>query len=177
MEALLPFSIPIRGLNNGAHSYEFLIENEFFESFEESPIREATINLTLELEKRPDMYEFYFKFSGHFKTNCDRCLAGIDLPIEGTADLLGKVVSEEKVDDPEVIYITPDTQKINVATYIYEFICLAIPIVKIFDCDGVNPRPCDDSTLKFLEQSNQEDKGTEQVNPIWEQLKGLKTNS
>ena len=173
MEALLPYSIPIRGLNNGVYEYDFVVDSTFFEAFEQSPIEKGKVDVHMVLDKRPDGYSLQFSFEGTIASICDRCLASINLPVNGENVLLVKVVHEEKSDDPEVLYITPETQKINVAPYIYEFICLNIPIVKKYDCENDDPRPCDDKTLQYLKnEENEEVVG----NPIWDQLKNFKSN-
>ncbi len=173
MEALIEFSIPIKGLKPGVHQYGFQIGSEFFENFEHSLIDHGDVKVDLSLDKRPDFYVLDFRLAGTVKTECDRCLSGIDLPIASDQQLLVKFGAEDSKEEAEVIYITPETQKLNVAQYIYEFVCLAIPMVKIYDCTGEPNPPCNQEMLDFLEPN---DPIEESSNPIWDALKNFKDN-
>ena len=176
MERLVEFSIPVKGLGNGPHQFRFRIDASFFENFEGSPVEEGNISVNLELDKRPDMLVLQFGFEGTVKTECDRCLASIDLPVSGTERLLVKFSLEEEAEDAEVVYIHPETQHLSVARYIYEFIILAMPMIKAYDCEKEVPRPCNEEMLRFLEgeqQSGQQEEESREDNPIWEELKKL----
>ncbi len=171
MNALVPFVIPIRGLFPGLHDYTFEIDASFFEQFENAPVQDGDVEVRLELNKQSDMYVLHFDFEGTVKTDCDRCLAPINLPIEGAERLLVKYSLEETSEEAEVIFIHPETPKLDVSKYVYEFICLAIPMIKTYDCQAEDERPCDDKMLGFLETQNEEE---QQDNPIWDALKKLK---
>ncbi len=175
MDALIQFSIPIKGLHPGLHRYNFQIEQSFFQAFEQSPLEAGDVQVSLELDKRTDMYELDFEFSGTVKTDCDRCLASINLPVSGKEKLLVKLSLESRVEEAEIIYISPDQPKLNVARYIYEFICLAMPLIKVYDCQEEEKPPCNDEMLDYLEDS-QPDGETTENNPIWDELKKLNKN-
>ena len=171
MNRLVPFVIPIRGLFPGLHDYTFDIDASFFEQFESAPVNDGDIEVRLELNKQSDMYVLQFEFEGTVKTDCDRCLAPIDLPIEGAERLLVKFSVEETAEEAEVIFIHPETPKLDISKYVYEFICLAIPMIKTYDCEVEKERPCDESMLGYLETQSEEQ---QQDNPIWDELKKLK---
>ena len=104
MDPLIAFSIPVRGLRDGIHQFDFQIDRSFFGQFESAPVQEGDVSLQLELIKRPGLYTLTFSFEGTVKTECDRCLAPIDLPIEGEQRLLIKVseaAEGEPAEDPE----------------------------------------------------------------------------
>ncbi|MBK6949770.1 MAG: hypothetical protein IPH16_18380 [Haliscomenobacter sp.] len=69
MSGLVPYSLPIQGLNNGIHEYEFHIDREFFQHFENSPVVEGDIDLTLILDKRPNMLLWSSILSGPSRLN------------------------------------------------------------------------------------------------------------
>ncbi|MCP3928950.1 MAG: DUF177 domain-containing protein [Bacteroidetes bacterium] len=173
MDALIPYSIPVRGLHEGMHQFDFQIDKNFFSCFEDSPIEEGNIDMRMYFEKRPDMYILVFDFKGTIKTACDRCLAAIDLPIKGDQQLIVKF-SEEEREEAEVVYVTPGIQSIKVAKYIYEFICLAIPMIKVYACEEAENPPCNKEMLKYLEEDVPEEEKKTTENPIWDELKKLK---
>ena len=172
MKALIEYSIPIKGLSLGVHQYSFQIGPEFFENFENSLVEKGSLQASLSLEKRPDLYVLDFTIDGTVRTECDRCLVAIDLPVAVQQQLLVKVKIADAKEEAEVVYIHPETQQLSVAQYIYEFICLGIPMVKTYDCQDEIPQPCDQEMLKFL---NSEDSSNESSgNPAWDALKKFK---
>ena len=142
MDTLVQYTIPVKGLRNGVHQFEFQIDHNFFQHFEQSPVKDGNIELKFSLDKRPDMYVLQFDFGGTVKTDCDRCLAQIDLPIQDCQQLLVKLSTEEAGEDAEVVYLNPEVSQINVAKYIYEFICLSLPLIKVYDCENNEARVC-----------------------------------
>jgi uncharacterized metal-binding protein YceD (DUF177 family) len=157
MDPLIQFRIPVKGLHNGPHDYSFDIDDAFFGAFEASPIQKGSIELTLSLDKRPDMLVLEFIFSGTVRTECDRCLAEIDLPVADEQRLLVKYSLEEvESDDPDVLFIHPESQQLNVAPFIYDYVLLSMPLIKAFDCENEPIRPCNQEMLDYLARQQDE---------------------
>jgi uncharacterized metal-binding protein YceD (DUF177 family) len=175
MDPLIEFTIPIRGLGDGIHQFEYQIEDSFFSHFEASPVPGGKIHMAVSLEKKPNLYTLYFDFSGTVRTSCDRCLAAIDLPIEGRERMLVKVSNETESPDPEVVFLSPEADRLELAPLVYEFIILAIPLIKVFDCESTELPPCNQEMLDRLEQPEQEEAPEE--NPIWEELRKFNKNN
>jgi DUF177 domain-containing protein len=177
METLNQFTISIEGLKDGMHQFDFQIDKEFFKHFEQSPIQDGSFDLTLYFDKRPDLLVFTFDFKGSFSTNCDRCLEAINLPLKGNQQLIVKY-AESPSEEAEVIYIERGTQQLNVAKYAYEFICLTIPMIKVYDCDAEENPPCNQDVLDQLYSNNGVDNKKEETkNPVWDALKNLKKDT
>ncbi len=177
MDALVEYLIPISGLKIGTHSFDFQIDNAFFAHFSDALIKEGAFKVKLDFEKRIDLYEMNFSFEGTTKTACDRCLASIDFPIRGNNRLIVKF-AEEPSEDIDVIYIPIKTEELNVAKYIYEYLSLAVPYVKTYDCEADKNKPCDVEMLALLdkEASGKDNNSTNDTNPVWDQLKNIKFN-
>jgi uncharacterized protein len=174
MDGLVEYSIPIKGLRDGIHRFHFKIDRNFFKNFENSPVEEGDVDMTLTFDKRPDLYVLQFNFEGTIQTECDRCLETIDLPISGNQHLLVKFSYEEEAEEADVIYINPEDQKLDVSKYVYEFIILAIPIIKVYNCEDDENKPCNEEMLRYLDRTSQEPQQEDEAfNPIWEELKKL----
>ncbi len=176
MDPLITYSIPVKGLHNGIHQFEFQIDRLFFENFENSPIAESDILVKLEFDKRSDMYVLQFELEGTVRTQCDRCAADINLPIADSQRLLVKFSTEEEPEEADVIFINPEAQQLNVAKYIYEYICLAVPLIRVYDCESDDPRPCNEEALNYLSnggQAGEPEEEEKEANPIWDELKKL----
>lgn len=175
MDTLKQFSIPIKGIKNGIHQFEFQLSTKFFENFENSPVKDGKFEVKLEFDKRIDMFVLTFDINGSIKANCDRCLESIDLPIEDQQNLIIKISEEDVLEEVDVIYILSSQSELNVAKYIYEYIILALPLTNVYDCDSEENKPCNEEMLKHLDVSPRTDEETKD-NPVWDVLKNLKKN-
>ena len=177
MGGLLEYSLPVKGLGNGIHQFRFQVDASFFKHFEESPVAAGRVEVTLDFDKRPDLYVLDFQLEGVVRTECDRCLAEIDLPIADQQRLLVKFSEEEEIEDAEVVFISREATQLDVSRFVYEFIILAMPIIRAYDCENDENRQCNEELLRYLqgeEEKREEPTGT---NPIWEELKKLKNDN
>ena len=170
MDTLSPYVIPLSGLQVGVHEFDFQVDSNFFKAFEASPIQNGQIDVHIVSDKRHDLMSVVFDLFGTVETTCDRCLGNFNLAIDDVSDLIFKYGSEESV-DPNVVNIPKGSKTLNIAKYIYEFIVLAIPMIKTHD---LVEEACDDKMLNYLSGEEQEDKPAE--NPIWGALKDFKEN-
>ena len=175
MDALIQYTIPVKGLGQGVHQFEFQIDHNFFQHFEQSPVQDGNIELKFTFDKRSDMFVLQFDFEGTVKTDCDRCLEAIDLPIKDHQQLLVKLSTEEQKEDADIVYVSPEISQLNVAKYAYEFICLSLPLIKVYDCENDENRACNPEMLNYLNNENKEDTPENEQNPIWEELKKFNT--
>lgn len=171
MKDLAHFSLPYKGMKDGMHHFDFEVDTAFFTHFESSPVKQGTFQVGLDIEKKSDHAELFFTFKGKAASICDRCLAEIMLPIDSSYEILLKYDENER-DEDEIIYVSRDISVLNVAQYVYEFICLSLPMMKVYDCDEEENPPCNFVLLKKLEDQQNEDVSNES-NPLWDSLKNL----
>ena len=171
MSFLKQFVIPYRGLLDGHHHYEFLLDDEFFSHFEDSLIRQARFKAMVTLDKQGDLMTLHLQIEGEIDSTCDRCLAPIALPVNKSFDLIVKRAAGES-DDPDLIYISPESHEFSLAGLLYEYACLAVPLTRSFDCSGLDPRPCNLDVLKYIQSGE----GSDDPHPAWDVLKNIKNN-
>jgi uncharacterized metal-binding protein YceD (DUF177 family) len=111
-----------------------------------------------------------FDFAGKAFTECDRCLADIQLPVKGQNRLLVKFTEDDGEDEADVFYLDPEVSSFKIAQFVYEYICLALPMIKVYDCEKDVPKPCDEEMLKYLKKDSESE---ENNNPFKEALKNL----
>ncbi|MFN4255441.1 MAG: YceD family protein [Saprospiraceae bacterium] len=167
MDVLRAYSLPIQGLKDGVHSFEYQLDQVFFSHFEGSPIEAADIEVRLELDKRPDLLVFDFDLTGRIGAECDRCTAKIQLPIEIQQQLMVKF-GEADEDDDEIVFIPRESPDFNVAKYLYEYAVLAMPMISTYDCENDPEPPCNREVLAYLNQTEET-----KDNPVWDTLKNL----
>ena len=168
MQALRQFSIPIKGLKTGLHEFKFEIDQEFFKSFENSPVKSGLLNCALAFDKKDDHILLNFETQGSVVTTCDRCTSKINLPLSSDYEIIVKY-GEGNNEMEEVYYLDPDAHEINVASLIYEQIVLALPMIKVYDCEVDDPRPCNVEILSILSEESEQ-----ASNPLGDALKNLK---
>lgn len=169
MNVLDHFSVPYKGLGNGVHQLNFVVDSSFFKEFEDSHIDNGNFEVDVELDKRHDHSILSFEINGKTNTHCDRCLASIDLPLSGNFELHVKHGENEGSND-EIMFIHPETSILNLAQVVYEFILLSMPIIKVYDCDTEKLPPCNFEVLNKLD--NTEEVEDDQSN-VWDALKGM----
>ncbi len=149
------FVLPLKGLGKGLYEYDLRVDDAFFASFPESPILRADIDLHLIVDKQHREMVVDFNFTGTIATECDRCLANIDLPVGDRRQLIVKFAAdEEERDEGDIVYLHPDTNDFNLAPFIYEMVALSVPMIRTYDCrTGEPPYPCDEDLLHRIDAS------------------------
>lgn len=172
---LKEYVIPVAGLKIGEHSFDFDVDWVFFQQFENSPVEQGRFEVRVDLDKQHDHWIVKFLVDGFMDTECDRCMAPISLPVNGEHMLIVRYQDErrEEEDDSDVIYVSREMHKWNVAQFLYEFILLSIPNRKVYDCEVEEPRPCDMKALELLETQESTQEEEEVQNPFKEALKNI----
>lgn len=155
----------------GHHQFDFTVDSAFFSHFEGSPFQQGDVQVHLNFEKHSDFWELLFSLRGVITTICDRCLEEFRLPMQAEQRLLVKFAEEEWEDDA-IIYVLAGTAQLNVARFIYEYINLAVPMVKTHTLAG---EACNPEMLKFIrtEEPTKDGEGeTPDDSSVWDVLKG-----
>ena len=173
MKARSEFLIPFLGLSNGIHHFDFLLGNDFFDTFEKSRIKEGSFELQVTFEKRDRMVILQMKGKGTYRASCDRCLAQIDVPVDFVDRIILKLDEVSELSDTDEIYfLDPKTSHIDIAPYIYEAIHLNMPIKNVRDCQSESEVFCDKEVLRNLLNERHEELPDQTDNP-WSELKKL----
>jgi uncharacterized metal-binding protein YceD (DUF177 family) len=157
-------------LKNGLHNIKFDVNDAFFHEFEQSPIINGDFEVNLELDKRPDLSIAKFSFEGVAHLICDRCLSPCDLAVEGEYTLHIKF-GETQIDEDEVMFIDVEQSHINFAQFIYESICLSLPIILAHEDEN----DCDQEMIsKMTKISDEVENNTDEDLSVWQSLKELR---
>jgi uncharacterized metal-binding protein YceD (DUF177 family) len=182
MKALKTFTINFASFADGEHLFDYQINNKFLKQFEAALVQEADIQVKLSLVKFLDSLEFNFEFQGTLVTACNVCTEGFDFPVEGTDQVIIKIVTEipKEEDELNVIYMKEGISSINIAEMLYEMLMLSIPIRTVHPVNEEGNYICNPDVLKYLEinddieVSDKEANDDDNINPIWDELKKLK---
>lgn len=182
MKVLKSFTINFASLADGEHVFDYQIDDKFLNHFEAALVKEGQIDVHLTLLKYLNSLELNFELEGTVLTPCDVCAEEFSLPIEGSEQIIVKLVHEipQQDDEYNVVYLKEGSNSINVAEMIYELIMLSLPIRKVHPLDENGHSTCDPAVLAYLQEhrvepndpkNNQDD---EPSGGIWDALKNLK---
>lgn len=169
MKKLKEYIIPISGLSEGVHQFDFQIDDSFFEHFEASPIKKADLRVDFYFDKQMSMYMLIFEVDGKVSVICDRCLEEFEMPIKSSNTLIAKFDASE-ADDAEVIYIPKTAIEIDIAEFIYEFIVLSVPLMRKHEDAGLE---CPEDVFGYLDKKEEDADETPSNNPFLDALKNF----
>jgi uncharacterized metal-binding protein YceD (DUF177 family) len=169
------YTIPLSGLKEGRHKFDFEIDNRFFENFEESEVKEGQLTVEVTVEKRSSHVELDIQIKGGVMICCDRCLDTFSYPIKSDNRLLIKFGNSEEEIDLDILYLPFGENELDLQQHLYEFILLALPIRKIHPDDEHGNSTCDPAMLKRLEDLKVEEEP--ENDPRWDELKKLMNNN
>ena len=175
MKAERDFDIHIFKLSNGVHEYHFKIENPFFELFENEITNQGNLEAVILLEKSERMIQMEIEINGTAELICDRSLDPFDEEIHTERKMIYKFGEEEQELSEDVMVIHPNTQIINLANILFEFILLEIPMKKLHPRFRDKLDEHDESEVLAVYFSDEQEQTEEEpIDPRWEKLKNLK---
>lgn len=178
MKARRAFDIHIFKLTNGNHDYQFEISDSFFELFENEMFSKGKLSAGVSLQKSDSMIQMNFKVKGIVELACDRSLDLFDQPISFENRMIFKFGDEEKELSEDVMVILKDTQTINIADLLFEFIGLEIPMKKLHPRFQEEEEEFEgEGTMVYTstEDDSESQEQEEEVDPRWAALKDLKS--
>jgi uncharacterized metal-binding protein YceD (DUF177 family) len=172
MCSLERFKIDLKGLTEEVTTYDFDLDDSFFEALDETEVESGTLHVSLSIRKASGFFELQFHTVGTVNITCDRCLDLMEQPIETDNHLVVKLGSTNSEDD-DTVMVDENEGILDTSWLIYEFIALAIPIQHVHATGKCNP-----AMTKALEELSADRSGDEEsnqpVDPRWEKLKSLK---
>lgn len=170
------YSIPFSGLKLGKHTYQYQIENTFFESFGYDEFIATNVTVDVVLNKTSTMLELDFNADGTVNVQCDLTGEPFDQPVASAMELVVKFGDAYNSEDDEILIIPHGEHKINVAQYIYEMLVLAVPQKRVHPgiADGTLKSEALDR-LDALRPKESKENNTDN-DPRWDALKKLITD-
>jgi uncharacterized protein len=165
------YTIPLSGLKEGRHNFDFEIDKKFFEKFEESEVKEGSLIANIVIDKRSTHSDLVIRISGNVRICCDRCLEMFFHPVVCENRLLIKFGKSIEDIDPDILSLPVGDNELDLQQHIYEFIMLALPIRRVHPNDSKGNSTCDPVMLKKLDELIV-DEETE-IDPRWDELKKL----
>ncbi|MBS1761377.1 MAG: DUF177 domain-containing protein [Bacteroidetes bacterium] len=173
------YIIPFVGLKEGIHEFVYQIDEKFFAEREAFEFSKASANVKLLLDKHQGFLMLKFEIGGDVELSCDRCGNPLKVNLWDEFNIIVKLVDDpdvmnEQEDDPDIYYISRLESKIDVSTWIYEFILLSLPMQKTCSNDENGNSLCNPEVLKKLH--DMEKQSEHNANSLWKGLDKFKNN-
>ena len=164
-------------LEPGSYEYEFHVSDAFFQQFENTLIQRGNAEVKVNLVKHGHLLEAFVEFSSSLNLNCDRCLGEVMVPFEGSDHAVIRLGNtEESNSDANLIDLSSTAAEVDLSLFVYETICLELPLVLV-PCELIDDESvCDNEMLtKLKELSIREEKNEKpgEGPGIWDKLKGF----
>jgi uncharacterized metal-binding protein YceD (DUF177 family) len=142
-------------LNEFAHTGValcFTVDDAFFEQFGNPDILGGRVVAEVVLNDVASM--LFVTLKGAVRVVCDRCLDEFDLPVfyEGNVRLCAARNSADFAITDDVIMVEND--RIEMAQYIYESVCLSLPIQRFHSTDDSGNSACNPQMIAKLQSYN-----------------------
>ena len=177
------FEIAFVGLKPGLHEFRYEVDDRFFEDYDKQDFKGVKAEVRLTLDKKSSFMILKFEVGGKVQVACDRC--GNDLPLDlwDEFDMLVKMVDNPEPmnaqeADPDVYYISRTESHLDVKGWIYEFICLSVPMQRMCAENEIGGPHCNQEVLQKLaglDPASQENKSERQTtSTLWKGLDKFK---
>lgn len=183
MKELSKYNIDIYGLEDKQYDYDMESGDAFFEELDQDLIEHGHFKTHVTLTKSATMIQLRFQTEGSVTLICDRSLEPFEEPIRSNERIILKFGDHNEELTEEIEIINRNTNRINVARYLFDFIALSLPIKKVHP-----DLRTEDDELDLLEDdeeegilvyssdsaADEESAEEEKIDPRWEALKKLK---
>ena len=124
-----PFIVKLHGLGPATTEFDRQIGKEFFESFGNPDILDASLDVFCDIVRHGVTVDVECSISGTVTVPCDRCLEPLDIPVDTE-------FSET---------YAPEGDELDFSQEVYDYVCTALPLQRVH-AEG----SCNSETIKFL---------------------------
>jgi len=171
MKSPSPLLVKFSGLKEGIHNFNFDIGKKFFESFEYNDFIDVDIIAKLKLEKKKNMLNLDFLFSGKVKVPCDLTMEPFYIDINTDYSVIVKFAASKDSADDKIIFLSTGASNIDVSNIIFETIVLETPQKRVHP--GIEDGSLKSEMLDKLEDLKPKEIFVNKRDPRWDKLKEL----
>ena len=180
------FKVALKSLPKGEHMFTYHLDKSFFTKMENNDVRNADLDVVLNVDYNGDIYNFDFNVMGTVTLICDRCLDDLEWPIEAVYNISVKYGDDYNDESDNLLEIPYSDNDLNVAYMLYDTIMLAIPIKHVHPLGKCNRAMTamlkkhrassgeDDELMdELVDEMDSMEGSSTQSDPRWDALKGL----
>lgn len=164
-------SVNFVGLSNKAHTFDFRLDDSFFEKYGTEILSSGNLEAVVVLDKHETFIETDFRIRGTVRLTCDRSLEPFDEALDIHRKVMFKFGDQPGEMSDEIIIVSREETSLELGQLMYEFIAVSIPIKRLHPRFR-NEEDADEGDGKIVYRATTEDE--EGIDPRWEALKKLK---
>lgn len=164
------YKIPFVQLEFGSHNFDYQIDASFFERMPVGLVQDGKVHVLVEFHKLEGLFNLTYSWDGYLNCICDNCLDDIQYPIKNTASVQVKIQQDAPEDEPDLIYISPNEQQLDVYQMIYDFLVLDLPMRKLCANWTKLRKECNPKVVDILTRKKNPESTTD---ARWDKLKKL----
>ena len=172
MSLLHTFDINFVGLNNGVNDFSYQIDEQFFELYEYSLVKKGDLAVKLTFDKNDNFFTLEFDIEGTVELICDRCADPFNYQVKAVEQQLVKIEEEANDGVDDWIVLGKKDFQLNVASLIYEFIMISLPLINLHPDNEDGTSGCNPETISLLKRLSIHE-GDSKTDPRWDALKNI----
>lgn len=174
------YKLNLKSLKEGRHEFAFLLDRDYFQDIEGSPILEGEVDAEVVVTARGALYDLTILVDGYITTRCDRCLAPLEMEVYNERTLIVKLGAEYLEESDECVIIPAREGVLDLSWMLYEDVVLSLPMQRMHP-DGA----CEESMARLYRElstqrlaSDQDgvERDDEGIDQRWAALKQLKVD-
>ncbi len=171
MKDLKAYKIKFFGLSLGEHSFDYQMNNEFFELFDYRDFEQADLKAAVLLRKKPNGLELEIKIEGTVTVPCDLTTELYKQPVDGGSVIVVKFGDEYDDSNEDVLILPHGEHEFNIAQLLYETAVLSVPLKRVSpDAEKSKAGKEIREKLESLSTKAEDEKTSD---PRWDKLKNL----
>ncbi|MDD4107767.1 MAG: DUF177 domain-containing protein [Prolixibacteraceae bacterium] len=170
------YNLEFKGLKEGLHEFEYEIDNEFFEHFDQEFVSVGTLLVKVKLEKRSTFLKLSFSIKGWVELTCDRCLEQYRQAIIHKDEIFVKFSDNVDQSDDKIIWVLTGEHSVNIARLIYEYIVISIPLKRVHPDNKKGESGCNREMIRKLEEYSWQVQEKVETDQRWDVLKSIRSN-
>ncbi len=127
------YKIEFGALKSGEYSYDFEVGDDFWAEFPASGIMGGELSVAVDMVRQATGLTIDVAIDGEVRTECDRCLDELALPVEYDGTLTVRFLDETEDEyDGETMFLPTTATEVDLKQYIYESILL-LPLQRVHE--------------------------------------------
>ena len=123
----------------GEHSFEYQLDNTFFEALEQNEILGGKCLAKVDALVRETGCMLHIHVSGTVEVTCDRCLDPMEIQFEPVDEKCLLKLADEDGEDDNAIYVNRERPVFDLGWLLYELIAVHLPVIHAHEPGECNP--------------------------------------
>lgn len=127
------YAIDYQGLSLGEHLFFWEVEDALFSDFESEEVFGGRGRIEVRLIRHASMMDLFVTIGAKVEVACDRCLEHFWTDVLFEGELVVKISDVQGEYDGDVMWVSPQEDRVDLKQYFYESIVLSLPFQRVHE--------------------------------------------